>query len=322
MAGRNSQQQTPPVQGDQFDPVDRAMVEHLVDVALDNDGAGRAIGARREQPDLFRSQARGRRHARPCAHEVRVEDVRAANEIGDETRPRPLIDIRRRADLNDAPLVEHRDAIRHRKGFALVVGDEDEGKAKRALQCLEFALHVLAKFEVERAERFVEQQDLGPDDQRAGEGDPLPLAAGQLAGLALFHPEQLDHLELFGAQLVAFRLAHAADHQAIANVVEHVHVREQSIVLKDRVHRPPIGRDALDRFPEDPDVARGRLIEPGDQPKARRLAGAGRTEHCKELARRDVEIDAVDRPHRSEMTLDAAKRNSRKVGEGRTGRHV
>ena len=223
----------------------------------------------------------GAADTRPCLHEVRIEDVRAADEISDETRSRPLVDVLRRADLDDAPLVEHRDAIRHRKRLALIVGDEDEGETERTLQGLEFALHVLTQFEVERAERFVEQQNFGANDQRAGEGDALALTARELAGLSRFPCRtSLTMLELFGAQLMAFRLAHAADHQAVANIVEHVHVREQGVVLKDRVHRPPIGRHALDRFSEDFDMAGSRLIESGDQPKARGLAGAGRTEHC------------------------------------------
>ena len=52
-----------------------------------------------------------------------------------------------------------------------------------ALDLLELDLHLLAELEVEGAERLVEQQHLGPVDQRAGQGDPLPLAAGELGGL-------------------------------------------------------------------------------------------------------------------------------------------
>jgi hypothetical protein len=56
------------------------------------------------------------------------------------------------------------------------------------LDALQLDLHLLAELEVERAERLVEQQDLRVVDDRAGERDPLALAAGQLRRLALHQP--------------------------------------------------------------------------------------------------------------------------------------
>ena len=46
---------------------------------------------------------------------------------------------------------------------------------------LQLLLHLLAQLQVERAERLVEQQHLGPVDQRARQRDALALAARQLA---------------------------------------------------------------------------------------------------------------------------------------------
>ena len=59
---------------------------------------------------------------------------------------------------------------------------EDERDADVTLQSLELDLHLLAELEVEGAERLVEQEDLGLDDQGSRQGDPLALAAGQLTG--------------------------------------------------------------------------------------------------------------------------------------------
>jgi len=36
-----------------------------------------------------------------------------------------LVDLRRTANLNDPTLLHHRDAVRHRQGFDLVVSNED-----------------------------------------------------------------------------------------------------------------------------------------------------------------------------------------------------
>ena len=127
--------------------------------------------------------------------EGRGQHIRRADEVGDEARSRPLIDIVRHADLDDLAVVEHGHAIGHRQGFALVVGDEDEGDAELLLQRLQFLLHLLAELEVERAERLVEQQHLRPVDQRAGERHALALAAGKLRRAALLVAGKLDHGE-------------------------------------------------------------------------------------------------------------------------------
>ena len=46
------------------------------------------------------------------------------------------------------------------------------------MDALDLELHVIAQFLVERAERFVHQNDRGPVDHAARERDPLLLAAG------------------------------------------------------------------------------------------------------------------------------------------------
>ena len=88
-------------------------------------------------------------------------------------------------------------------------------------------------------------------------------------------------------------------------------MREERIVLEDGVDRPPIGRHALDRLAEDLDMAGRRLLEAGDQAQAGRLARARRPEHGEELARRDVEVDAVDGADGAEMAGDAAEGDGR-----------
>ena len=98
---------------------------------------------------------------------------------------RLLVDLGGRADLLDPAVVEDGDPVAHRQRLVLVVGHEDEGDADVALQALELDLHLFAQLEVERAERLVEQEHLRLDDEGAGEGDALPLAARQLGGLAV-----------------------------------------------------------------------------------------------------------------------------------------
>ena len=51
------------------------------------------------------------------------------------------------------------------------------------------------KLEIERTERFIEEQHLRLVDQGSGERDPLLLTAGELIGLALLHPGQLHEVD-------------------------------------------------------------------------------------------------------------------------------
>jgi hypothetical protein len=63
------------------------------------------------------------------------------------------------------PLIHDRETVRHGERLFLVVGDEDERDAGLVLQPLELDLHVLAQLQIERRQRLVEQQNLGPRRQ-------------------------------------------------------------------------------------------------------------------------------------------------------------
>ena len=72
--------------------------------------------------------------------------------------PGLLVDLRRRPDLLDPPVVEDRDPVRHRQRLLLVVRDVDEGDPHVRLDRLQLHLHLLAELQVERAERLVQEQ--------------------------------------------------------------------------------------------------------------------------------------------------------------------
>ena len=86
-------------------------------------------------------------------------------------------------------------SIGHGQRLLLVVGDDHEGDADLVLQAHQLELHLLAQLLVERRERLVEQQHLGPLDQGAGQRDALALAAGELLGLARLQAVKADHGE-------------------------------------------------------------------------------------------------------------------------------
>ena len=114
----------------------------------------------------------------------------ATNRVG-----RPLVELLGRAELLDLARVHDRDPVAHRQRLFLVVGHVDERDPDLGLDALELDLELRAELEVEGAERLVEEQHVRPVHERAGERDPLLLAAGQLVRLALLVAGEVDELE-------------------------------------------------------------------------------------------------------------------------------
>ena len=129
-----------------------------------------------------------------------------------------LVELDRRGHLLDAALVEDRDPVAHRQRLLLVVGHEHEGDADLALDLLELELHLAAQLEVEGAERLVEQQHLRPVDQGPGEGDALPLAAGELGRPARSRIPEPDGRQRRLGALAALRPGTFFDPQAVLDV--------------------------------------------------------------------------------------------------------
>jgi hypothetical protein len=115
----------------------------------DEDGLGdRARPARAVHADLL--------WANRVAAALLFDHVGDADETGDELGRRLLVDLLRRSDLLDPPLVEHGELVAHRQRLLLVVRDVEEGDPEIALERFQKRLHLLAQLQVERTERLVE----------------------------------------------------------------------------------------------------------------------------------------------------------------------
>src|SRR5262249_24797100 len=194
-----------------------ALVGDVEDLARDVMGRGGALGGER---DLLRPQ-------RQPAAVAQREDVGNADEVGDEARAWPLVDLARRADLLDAAEIHDGEPPRHRHRLLLVVGHHDEGEAELLLQAHQLKARALAQLAVERRQRLVEQQELGPLDQRAGERHALALAAGELPRPARAVVRQAYQFQRLGDALGGVALGEALAAQPVAHVVGHAHVREE-----------------------------------------------------------------------------------------------
>src|SRR5882762_2712993 len=236
------------------------------------------------------------------------DPVIRAHEGGHERRLRPVVQVLRSAQLFESAVTHHADVIGQHQRFGLIVGDVDEGRAERRLQLLELDFHVLAKLQIERAQRLVQQQQCRLQNQAARDGHALTLAARQLVdafvrGVAQSHP--------FQHRIAAFQPfcpAHAAPSQSERNVLAHRHHREQRQLLKHHVHRAPIRRHAAHAPAADGDVAVIGRDEPRDHAQQRRLTAARRTQNGKEAAALDREGQRIH-GHMIRETLDDGVRH-------------
>ncbi len=152
-------------------------------------------------------------------------------------------------------------------------------------------------------EGLVEEEQPGLAHDRARQRHALLLAARELTGPAV---EQMVDLDARG------RRAHGAldlrprraDHaQREADVLGDRHVRVERVALEHHGDVAIAGLEARDVAAVDRDRAAVGLLEAGDDPQRRRLARARGAQQREELARLDVEVQALERDDRT-MGLD------------------
>ena len=238
-----------------------------------------------------------------------LEQVGLADEVGNESAGGALIDFLGCADLEQLAVVHDGNAVAHRERLFLVVGDEHEAHPQLALERLEFALHLLTELEVESAERFIEEKHLGFVDERRASATRCCWPPDIWLGLRFSRPA-MHEADGLGSASPCLGLGHLPHAQPEGDIVEHVHVRKQGVVLEDGVHRPLVGRQRADLVAEDFETSLGGELEPGDHAKCRRLAAARGAQHCEELAVLNGEVDMVDSGHVAEALRDTGQLNS------------
>ncbi|CEI76402.1 Phenol hydroxylase [Pseudomonas aeruginosa] len=220
--------------------------------------------------------------------------LRRAEEAGDEQVGRMVVKLQRRADLLDAPAVEHHDLVRQGHRLDLVVGHVDHGRRQFLVQPRQFQAHLHAQGGVEVGQRFVEEEYLRVAHDRPADRHPLPLAAGELARLAL--QQRLQFEDACGGVDLGGDLAlvDAGQVEGEGEVPAHRHVRVQRVGLEDHRQVAFRRRGVGDVRAVEGDAAAAGLFEAGDQAQQGRLAAAGGADEDYELAVADVEVDALD----------------------------
>ena len=222
-------------------------------------------------------------------------------------------------ELRDAAEVHDRDPVADVLDDAHVVGDEEVGQPELALELLEQVQDLRLDRHVERGDRLVADDQVGFEDERPGDPDPLALAAGELVRIAARvvrrEPDEVHHPADLLPSFV--RAAEAMDPQALADAVadRRPRVEARVRVLEDDLDPPAVGLEgrALERRDLDAvetDRARRRLDEAKDQPTDCGLAAARLADEAERLAAPDVEVDAIDRLDRPDRAAGGSRRGS------------
>ncbi len=218
-------------------------------------------------------------HAELGHHRPASVDPREHVDLPHEARRPPIrrtrVYILGLADLHQAAVAHHRQAIGERQRLLLVVCDEQGCRARLPQDQLDLAAELGTERGVEARERLVEQDDVGLRCERPSEGDALALSSGELVREAVGLVLEADELQRRrGARAVAPR-------EAEGHVPGHCEVRKERVVLKHHPDASLLGGHVQAR-PRGEPTADGylsplRALEPCHEPEERGLPASGRT---------------------------------------------
>ena len=152
------------------------------------------------------------------------------------------------------------------------MGDIDRGHADLALQASEFPAHILAELFVNGGQGLIEEQRLGPADNRARQRHLLPRARRQGAGVAPEFSAQIEDFGHPGKPFGDLARGHAPGPQGKEDVLAHVQVGVERNELEHHRDVAPAGGQVVDAAAVKQDIARTRLFQPRDTAQGGGLA--------------------------------------------------
>ena len=200
--------------------------------------------------------------------------------------------------MHNPSLTEHGDTVTQLERFVNIVADEHDRLFQLALHLQELVLDHFTVDRVNRAERFIHQQNRRIRRQGTDHANTLLLTAGHFAWVAVkeFMRVHRHHIhQLFGTRFTA-RFIPAEHARDDGNVLFDGHVREQTNLLdnvadvtaqRHRVHFVGV-------FAVNQDVAAARRNQAINHLQRRGFPAAGRAKQNAHFTFRYVEVDVVD----------------------------
>ena len=193
--------------------------------------------------------------------------------------------------------------VAHQVGVMRVVGDEDDAQAR--ITGLDDVLqHHPGLLDAEGGRRLVEDDDLGAEVDGTGDGDDLPLTAGEAAHRTVEVGDDDPHLR----ELLAADPFHLLDvqEQALADLVAQEEVpphrhewREREVLVDggDAHQLRDAGAVEAAHDPVELHRALGVVVQAGDDLDERGLAGTVVTQHTGDLTLADADVHPPQRVH-------------------------
>ena len=197
--------------------------------------------------------------------------------------------------LDDPAVLDDDQPVGEDEGVQRIVGDQQRGARMVGEVAVQFGAGVQPGTGVERGERLVEQQQLRRDGQRAGQGDPLRLPAGQVPRLAPGVPGQPDPVQPPRRLLPCLPPGYPVPARPERDVVQRGQVREEQVLLEHHTDRPVLRRRPqwtvrpVQFPPAQPQVPGRQRPQPGQRPQRRGLARAVRAEQRDHLPGGDAQ---------------------------------
>lgn len=124
---------------------------------------------------FMRDQDFFRPHTDPTGRSL--QHIHFSDKGGHSLGRRAIVNLLRRADLFQTATLHDRDSIRHTEGFSLIMSHIDKRTSRLALNAFELDLQLLSKPEIERAQRFIKQDDIRTGDEGARQSHALLLSS-------------------------------------------------------------------------------------------------------------------------------------------------
>ena len=121
------------------------------------------------------------------------------------------------------------------------MGDHQRREPEGALELADLDPYLLAELGVEIGEWLVEEEQLGLDDERAGERHPLLLAARELARESSPELLEADQAKRLGDLLPDRGRGVSAHLEPEGDVLGRREVGEEGVALEDEPGVPPVG---------------------------------------------------------------------------------
>ena len=205
------------------------------------------------------------------------------------------------------------------------MGDEQVGEAEFFLQVGEQVDDLRLDRHVERGHRLVADDELGPQDQRTCDADPLPLTTRELRGepvvvLGVQADELHRLLDQRLAVVAVLAVRHAVDRQRVGDDRTDPAARVQRAVgvLEDHLDLPPIRpqpppRQVGDVVAVERDAPRRDVVQPGHAAGQRRLPATRFADQAEGFAAPDLEAHVVHGMHDLATPFAQRGRLQRKV---------